>query len=64
MDGREFDGWRDADDLLGPILEVFRGSRYFWLPVDQVRTLRFGDEEGFRDRRLSTRDDLAGRRRE
>jgi type VI secretion system protein ImpE len=50
VDGREFDGWRDADDLLGPILEAFHGSRYFWLPVDQVRTLRFGDEEGLRDR--------------
>ncbi|MBO0697462.1 MAG: hypothetical protein J2P46_03645 [Zavarzinella sp.] len=50
VDGRAFDGWRDADDLLGPILELFHAGRYFWLPVDQVRTVRLGDEDDLRDR--------------
>jgi type VI secretion system protein ImpE len=50
VDGRTFDGWRDADDLLGPILEVFHGGRCYWLPVDQVRKLRLEEEETLRDR--------------
>jgi type VI secretion system protein ImpE len=50
VDGRTFDGWRDADDLLGPILEVFHRGRYCWLPVDQIRKLRLEAEETLRDR--------------
>jgi type VI secretion system protein ImpE len=50
VDGRPFDGWRDADDLLGPVLEVFHGDRYVWVPVDQVGKLRLEPEEDLRDR--------------
>lgn len=43
-----FDSIRDADDLLGPVLEVFSGPTYYWLPwahlqyleIPRVRTLR------------------------
>jgi type VI secretion system protein ImpE len=49
VDGREFDGWRDADDLLGPVLEVFHGDRHCWVPVDQVRKLRLEVGESLRD---------------
>lgn len=45
VDGRPFDGWRDADDLLGPMLEVFRGDRFAWVGMEQVRKLRI--EEGY-----------------
>jgi type VI secretion system protein ImpE len=49
-DGRAFEGFRDADDLFGPVLEVFQGDRYIWLPVDQLRKLRLEPAEGLRDR--------------
>lgn len=39
-DGARFTGWRDADDLLGSVLEVLTGDgRYFWVPIDQVESL-------------------------
>ena len=44
--GRPFDGWRDADDWLGPVFEGFQGDRYVWVPVEQIRKLRL--EEGDR----------------
>ena len=50
LDGRPFDGWRDADDLLGPVLEVFYGDSYAWVAVDQVRKLRLEVEDDLRDR--------------
>ena len=50
LDGRHFDGWRDADDLLGPILEVFQLGRYYWVPVEQLWKLRLDPEESLRDR--------------
>ena len=50
VDGREFDGWRDADDVLGPNLELFQADRYVWLPVDHVRKLRLETPDGLRDR--------------
>ena len=49
VDGRPFDGWRDSDDLLGPILEVFQGDRYAWLPVAGIRKLRLEKSESLRD---------------
>jgi type VI secretion system protein ImpE len=50
VDGRAFDGWRDADELLGPAIETFHGGRHYWVPKDQVRRLRLEPEEGLRDR--------------
>jgi type VI secretion system protein ImpE len=49
LDGRSFEGWRDADDLLGPVLELFHGDRYVWLAVDQVRKVRLEHGDGLRD---------------
>lgn len=49
VDGREFEGWRDTDDLLGSVLEVFTDGRYFWLPVEQVQKLRLEDANELRD---------------
>ncbi|MSR54805.1 MAG: hypothetical protein EXS09_16180 [Gemmataceae bacterium] len=49
VDGREFDGWRDSDDLLGPVLEVLHSDRYVWVPVEQVLKLRLEDADSLRD---------------
>jgi type VI secretion system protein ImpE len=49
VDGRAFDGWRDADDLLGPIIEAFYGERYLWIPIEQVRKLRLEEGDELRD---------------
>jgi type VI secretion system protein ImpE len=39
VDGARFDDLRDYDDLLGPVLEVYAGGRYLWLPFERVRLL-------------------------
>jgi type VI secretion system protein ImpE len=49
VDGRPFDGWRDADDVLGPVLELFRGDRFAWIGMDQVRKLRLDEGHELRD---------------
>ena len=50
IDGREFDGVRDGDDLFGPILELFVEDRYVWFPFEQIQRLRIGKIETLRDR--------------
>ena len=50
VDGREFDGCREADDILAPILEAFRGGHYIWIPLEAIRKVRFADEDVLRDR--------------
>jgi len=50
IDGRPFGGWRDADDLLGPVLELFHADRYVWVAIDQVRKLRLDEGDELRDR--------------
>jgi type VI secretion system protein ImpE len=37
IDGREFDGLRDADDRFGSVLEAFRGGEYLWVPWEALR---------------------------
>jgi type VI secretion system protein ImpE len=49
VDGRLFEGWRDADDLLGPVLEALHGERYLWIPIEQVRKLRLEEGDELRD---------------
>jgi len=39
LDGEPFDGIRDCDDLLGPVLEVFVGGRYLWVPIERIGKL-------------------------
>jgi type VI secretion system protein ImpE len=39
VDGREFVGLRDGDDRLASVFEVFVGSRYVWVPFEQVRAV-------------------------
>ncbi|MCI0702323.1 MAG: tetratricopeptide repeat protein [Planctomycetia bacterium] len=37
VDGRAFDGLRDADDRFGSVLEAFRGGEYLWVPWESLR---------------------------
>jgi len=39
LNGKTFEGIRDADDLFGPVLEVIAHGEYFWLPLEQLDTL-------------------------
>lgn len=49
IDGREFDGARDTDDLFGPVLEVLADDQYVWFPFDQVSRLRLSGDGSLRD---------------
>lgn len=44
-----FDDFRDADDLLAPILEVFAPAGYCWVPWEQVQYLEVAEPRSFRD---------------
>ena len=39
IDGARFDDLRDHDDVLGPVLEIYAGGHYLWLPLERVRRL-------------------------
>lgn len=39
LDGRPFTDFRDGDDLLAPVLELFVMDKYTWLPVEQISRL-------------------------
>jgi type VI secretion system protein ImpE len=49
VDGRHFDDFRDADDVLAPYLEVFANGLYGWIPFDQIQKLAFEAPRYFRD---------------
>jgi type VI secretion system protein ImpE len=49
IDGREFHGARDGDDLFGPLLEVLLEDQYLWLPFEQISRLRLGEATCLRD---------------
>lgn len=48
-DGVAFKSIRDADDLLGPFLEVVVPGRYCWVPFAQLSSIRFDKPRGFQD---------------
>jgi type VI secretion system protein ImpE len=48
-DGREFTGWRDADDFLAPVLELIISDKYTWLPFAQVKRLELSAPKMLRD---------------
>lgn len=49
IDGREFEGVFDADDLFKSVLEVFVDDQYVWFPFEQIRRLRLSRAESLRD---------------
>jgi type VI secretion system protein ImpE len=50
VDGREFDGLRDADDRFASVLEVVAGRDYAWVPWEHVRRLTLRPEKHALDR--------------
>lgn len=48
-DGVPFSSLADYDEWLGPVLEVFAGGRYLWIPMQQLRSLEFGAPRGALD---------------
>jgi type VI secretion system protein ImpE len=47
--GAGFDEFRDTDDLLAPVLEVFTPAGYFWVPWEQVKLLEVAPPQHLRD---------------
>jgi len=45
LNGEAFDDFRNYDDLLGAVLEVYAGGRYIWMPISHVRSLEFSEPE-------------------
>ena len=48
-EGERFDDFRDADDQLGPFLEVIVHSNYVWLPFEQISHLTISPPKRLRD---------------
>jgi type VI secretion system protein ImpE len=49
LDGEAFSLFRDSDDLLAPILEVFARDAYVWLPMEQVVKVTMAAPKYLRD---------------
>jgi type VI secretion system protein ImpE len=45
----KFEEFRDADDRLAPVLEVFTPAGYVWVPWEQVRSLEVAPPRNLRD---------------
>jgi type VI secretion system protein ImpE len=45
LNGEAFEAIRDYDDVLGPVLEVYAGGKYLWLPFDHIRQLDISEPE-------------------
>ncbi len=66
LNGQDVEGFRDADDLFGTVLEVFgTGGVYCWVPLEQVESITLQAPRSPRDAllapiTLALRDGLAG----
>jgi type VI secretion system protein ImpE len=62
IDGREVVGLKDGDDRLGPVLEVFAGGRYLWIPFEYLRAVRISEPRRLLDLLWvhATLEDVAG----
>ena len=49
LDGREFDGFRDADDRFASSLELLIDDEYAWVPWEEIRLLRLSPIQSFFD---------------
>lgn len=49
LNGVAFDNIQDADDILGPVLEVFAPAGYCWVPWDQIQFLEVPEPKSLRD---------------
>ena len=44
-----FDDFRDCDDVLASVIELYVGTDYFWIPLQQVNSLEFTKPQNPRD---------------
>lgn len=49
LDGQPFEWLADADSRLGPVLEACLNGQYTWIPLHQLRRIRFDPPEDLRD---------------
>lgn len=49
IDGQEFEWIADADERLGPVLEVILNGRYFWVPYFRIKEIELEAPEDVRD---------------
>lgn len=49
VNGKPFADFRDSDDRLGPILEVFLRESYVWLPCEQIKKITIPKPKQLRD---------------
>ncbi len=49
IDGQAFEWIADADQRLGPILEVVVNGAYYWVPFDRIREIRVEEPADLRD---------------
>ncbi len=47
--GQSFSRFRDYDDLLSPVLEVYAKDTYVWLPFEQIRKITIPQPKHLRD---------------
>lgn len=63
--GRRFADWRDADELLAPVLELIISDKYTWLPFAQIKRVEIAAPRRLRDlvwcpARVETRRGIIG----
>jgi type VI secretion system protein ImpE len=49
LDGEPFQNFRDADDLINSVMEVFLQGEYIWLPFEQIRNVEIFPPNHLRD---------------
>ena len=49
LDGEPFENFRDADDLINSVMEVFLQGQYTWLPFEQIRSIEIFPPAHLRD---------------
>jgi type VI secretion system protein ImpE len=49
IDGTPFEDFRDADDRVGSVLEIFMQERYVWLPFAHIKRLEIAPPAQLRD---------------
>jgi type VI secretion system protein ImpE len=50
LNGKEFNGFRDLDDLIAPVFEVLTSTgKYYWVPHNEVISLEFPEAKSLSD---------------
>ena len=49
LDHKPFKWLADADSRLGPVLEVLLNGQYYWVPFQQIRSIKISPPEDLRD---------------